>query len=464
MRFQRLSVLSVLAAVLFAGALASHFPTPWGEMLTRHQWTHIPDKWVVLSDPPEGAMIELNIALKSDRENVLIDALKEVSQPGHPKYVLFITPMFEAYLYVPLFRVRYGAHLTKEQVAQLVAPHPDSLKLVGSWLRHNGVPPSSISTTHGGCWLTVAQMPVSRANKLLGASYQLYHHLGTNETILRTPGYALPSALHIHVQTVVPTTAFTSMHRLQHKETLRGLSGGAVNSTSGEPVNMLSRRQPGQPLPDIDPPFLSWLYRTEAYIPVNPVNELGIMGQLNEIPSLVDLGTFMTKFRSDIVVPMMPFITAVDDRYKVELGIHANLDTQYTMALAYPTRITYYRGTGEGVQMSENGALSFNDQYSQWLGYMSNLGSVPQTITLGYGTPEKYISEEYANALCRQYAQLGTRGVSILVASGDSGVGLGECKDLFGNVQFYTSFPASCMCLSLQAVQKQRYETLIGPS
>ncbi len=34
----------------------------------------------------------------------------------------------------PLLRCRYGAHLSKEQVAELVAPHPETLELVNSWL------------------------------------------------------------------------------------------------------------------------------------------------------------------------------------------------------------------------------------------------------------------------------------------------------------------------------------------
>jgi tripeptidyl-peptidase-1 len=162
---------------------------------------------------------------------------------------------------VPLLRFRYGAHLSKEQVAELVAPHPDTLELVSSWLEYNGVPPSSISTTHGGGWLTVAGVPVSQANELLGASYQLYYHAGTNETILRTVGYALPAALHIHVQTVAPTTAFTSTRLLQ--QTPRSRSSGAAAqaanvATSGEPVDVLSRRDEQY----VEPSFLRWLYDT----------------------------------------------------------------------------------------------------------------------------------------------------------------------------------------------------------
>jgi tripeptidyl-peptidase-1 len=111
---------------------------------------------------------------------------------------------------VTMLRYRYGAHLSKEQVAELVAPHPDTLELVGSWLAHHEVPSSAVSTTHGGGWLTIKKVPLAQANTLLGASYQTYRHTETNESVIRTVGYSLPAALHEHVQTVAPTTYFGS--------------------------------------------------------------------------------------------------------------------------------------------------------------------------------------------------------------------------------------------------------------
>jgi tripeptidyl-peptidase-1 len=187
MHYHRLSVLSVLAATLLRVGHVSPvtpLPSPWGEMLVKHKWIHIPDDWVTLGQPPNGATLDLHIALRPDHESALIDALQEVSQPRHPKHVTPQSPLFGAYSYMLLLCFRYGAHLTKEQVAQLIAPHPDTLKLVSLWLEYNGMPPSSISMTHGSSWLTVAGMPVSKANELLGASYQLYYYAGTNKTIL----------------------------------------------------------------------------------------------------------------------------------------------------------------------------------------------------------------------------------------------------------------------------------------
>ena len=43
-------------------------------------------------------------------------------------------------------------------------------------------------------------------------------------------------------------------------------------------------------------------------------------------------------------------------------------------------------------------------------------------------------------------AQLGTRGVTVLLATGDFGVGEGDCKDDSGKVQFLPMFPATCTC------------------
>jgi hypothetical protein len=196
---------------------------------------------------------------------------------------------------VPLLRYRYGAHLSKEQVAELVAPHPDTLELVNSWLEHHGVPSSSVSTTHGGGWLTLIGIPVSQANDLLGAAYQVYQHAETKDCILRTVGYALPEMLHGHVQTVAPTTYFGSPHEL--RQTPRTHSSGAAlaRPTSGELVKVLSSR-----VDFVTPSYLRSLYKTETYVPAaTDQNVLGIARYFGDWPSQDDLATFMRAYRTD---------------------------------------------------------------------------------------------------------------------------------------------------------------------
>ena len=316
-----------------------------------------------------------------------------------------------------------------------------------SWLERNGVPTSSISRTLAGSWLTVADVPVSQANELLGASYQLYYHAGRNDTILRTAGYALPGALHVHVKTVVPTTAFTSTRFLQ--QTLGRRSGEAAapnvtsNVTSWEPMNMLSRRQPIEQK-EVDPSILRSMYRTATYVP-NPFltgNKLGIVGYSDEYPDLDDLDSFMSRFRSDGVKQIVKSYTIDENAPNGYESGWANLFTQYAAAMAWPTPIIFYRGTGPREFTKKRPRGGGDDAVLQFLKYADGREDIPRTI--GFvtdGTKEKIITDDYADSVCKQFEVLGARGVTVLVSTGDYGVGYGNCRE------FTPKFPASCTCV-----------------
>ena len=77
--------------------------------------------------PPDHTL-RVTIGLKQGRLDELISTLHAVSDPRHE---------------------RYGAHLTKAQVEDLVAPHPDSLSLVEEWLARHDIDPST-TVTHSG--------------------------------------------------------------------------------------------------------------------------------------------------------------------------------------------------------------------------------------------------------------------------------------------------------------------------
>ena len=66
-------------------------PTPlalrWDEKTVKHPWDTVPRYWESLGYPPAETTIDLYLALKPYHESALIDALHEVSDPRHPKYV-----------------------------------------------------------------------------------------------------------------------------------------------------------------------------------------------------------------------------------------------------------------------------------------------------------------------------------------------------------------------------------------
>ncbi|KAH8980540.1 subtilisin-like protein [Lactarius akahatsu] len=431
MRFHQLTVLPVLAAVLFADS-ESPLPPPWHDIRVKHTWNAVPPNWEALGHPPNGTTIDLHVALKPHCENALVDALYNVSDPRSPKHVLSnISP-----------RTTYGAHLSKEQVAQLVAPHPDTLGLIKSWLGHHSVPSSSISTTHGGSWLKLTGIPVSQANKLLGASYQVYRRIGTNDsTILRTVGYGLPSVLHAHVQTVIPTTYFASTGTLRQTPRRRTV-GETANMATRERVTSLSTRDF-----EVTPSVLRSLYRTAEYVPAaTDRNVLGVTGFLKSYPSPADLREFMSECREDAIGATFEVVQINGGEYDPSKpDSEANLDLQYTQAIAFPTPHIFYSTGGDISINTENNKPASDDAWLQWANYVLDLQDVPQTISTSYTDFEPNLPLEYAETMCDLYARLGARGASVIFPSSNYGVGRGDClaKDGSG-VHFIPGFPASC--------------------
>ena len=429
-----ISVLSFLAAVPL-DSLAETLSPRWEDVHTKHSWNAVPTNWESLGCPPNDTMIDLYIVLKPHRENSLIDALYEVSSPGHPRHVLHHSFAHARTHTYALPSRRYGAHLSKEQVAMLVAPHPETLELVNSWLEHYDIPSSSVSMTHGGSTLMLEGMSVTQADALLGTSYQVYRHVESSETIVRTVSYALPAVLHEHVLTVAPTTSFVSPRpRWQTpRNQSGGDEGGVVKPTSRGPATNLSSRDSSNSL---TPSFLRSLYGTETYKPAaKGRNVLGIAGYLDDYPSPADLAEFLRRYRSDAADATLSVVQVNGGGYDPnQPNAEANLDTQYAEAMAYPTPVIFY-STGRGPRGTQ-------DWYISWFRYILSQPRIPQTISTSYSTDESLCSKEYAMYVCRLFAQLGVRGVSVLFPSGDNGVGKDCVRD--GSVRFNPEFPSTC--------------------
>ena len=289
-------------------------------------------------------------------------------------------------------------------------------------------------------------MHVSQADNLLGATYQLYRQTWADETavILRTVRYGLPAALHAHVQAVAPTTHFGSPRLPQQRPRKRSRREGAEveRGMSKELVAVLTTCDDDF---EVEPSLLRWLYRTITYVPAAiEKNLLGVVGFKNSYPSKEDLKTFMSKFRSDEPAATFTVVRVNDGgNDPSNPGSEASTDIQYAGGIANPTPLIFYSTGGDGVMWSTGGAAP-GDAYLEWLNYMVSTEKIPQTISFSYSSEELNLPPDYAKPLCKLFAHLGARGVSVLVASGDEGVGRGDCKDESGKVQFNPTFPASC--------------------
>jgi tripeptidyl-peptidase-1 len=108
----------------------------------------IPGGWIRIGRPPSHHRIRLRIGIFQQSFQVLENILYEISNPSHPKY---------------------GAHLSKEEVEKLVAPHPASLESVDQWLTSYGIPKSNLVRSPAKDWVSVT-LPIPLAEKMLNTA------------------------------------------------------------------------------------------------------------------------------------------------------------------------------------------------------------------------------------------------------------------------------------------------------
>lgn len=104
-----------------------------------------PRGWVKHGSPAADHNIVLRIGLPQPNFPLLEKHLYEVSDPDHE---------------------RYGAHLSKEEVERLVAPHQESIDLVNEWLETHGIKENDLVRSPAKDWVTL-RIPVRLAEKML---------------------------------------------------------------------------------------------------------------------------------------------------------------------------------------------------------------------------------------------------------------------------------------------------------
>jgi tripeptidyl-peptidase-1 len=133
-------------------------------------------------------------------------------------------------------------------------------------------------------------------------------------------------------------------------------------------------------------------------------------------------------------------------------SVEANLDIQYTAGLVAPAiKTNYYSSPNRGPLVPDldqpKPEDNQNEPYLEFFTYLNSLpdGQLPQVLSTSYGEDEQSVPAEYAKKVCDLIGQLGTRGVSVIFSSGDTGVGSAcQTNDGKNTTRFLPIFPASC--------------------
>ncbi|PSR82588.1 hypothetical protein PHLCEN_2v6021 [Hermanssonia centrifuga] len=356
------------ALLLLFVPLASSTPLQtrkWDDFEVKHAWTDAPHGWKCHGPAPEDHVLDMRIALKQDRFDDLVAALYEVSDPSHQKY---------------------GQHLSKQEVDELVAPHPNSVETVDSWLAAHGIDLGLVQRMNGGSWLTVP-VKVEQASRMLNTTYSIFQHDSTSEYIVRTTSYSLPTILHDHIGVVSPTTYFSTMRSMRTTSFLQPHIKPLDNDidTAAKLVDPGSLATvPSSCSTTITPACLRALYNSTTYVPkATATNKLGIAGYLEEFANNADLQTFFKKFRTDAVGGTFQTVQVNGGgNDQTDPGVEANLDIQYAEGISFPTPNIYY-STGGSPPFTPDSETptNTNEPYLDWLNFILAQTTVPQTFT-----------------------------------------------------------------------------------
>ncbi|KAK7062125.1 Tripeptidyl-peptidase sed3 [Favolaschia claudopus] len=389
-----------------------------------------PRGWARLRRAHPSGNIRLRIALYQQDFAGLENSLYNISDPDH---------------------AHYGAHLSIEDIAKFVAPHPMTLTLVDEWLASHGINESDIVRSPAKDWITLT-LPVSRAERILGTEYYQWQHTD-GDILVRATAYSLPQYLHGHIELIQPTTMF---RRTKHRARLYPEELEVADSVTT--VNQPNKRVDYSCQNAITLRCIMQLYNAVGYKPrATKKNGIGITGFLGQNANAKDLNSFyheqlpgakQAEFKSISVYG------TVNNQSVAAAGEEANLDTQFAFGISYPTPGTFWSTGGTPPWLPDDHTpTDSNEPYLDWLDLVLRSKHIPQTISTSYADDEQTVPFTYADRVCKLFAELGSRGVSVIFASGDGGVGDGnsdpstqqcDTNDRKHSRSFLPGFPASC--------------------
>ncbi|KAK7052662.1 family S53 protease-like protein [Favolaschia claudopus] len=383
---------------------------PANSMILHERRTVVPAGFVRQGIAPADEQITLQVALKSNNLAGLEKKLRLAATPGSSNFRQW---------------------LSKEEVKSFTQPSPETLAVFNDFASSNGLTPTAISPN--GDWISI-ELPVSKANKLFDAEFELFTHPSLKAPIMRTLSVSLPPELVGHVDALHPTTAFIipdaqaqlgyrTLGPAYHRIPNRGLD---ASCNSSDPTGIIT------------PSCLQEMYKIPTTPATQEKNSLMITGYEDEWALTADLEQFLELLRPDISPPTTFDVLTLDNgtnpQVPIGLGTEGNLDIQYAAGIATGVPLQYLTVGGD-----------FLTAVLHTTAFLEGMDDPPSVVTTSYAQVESNFGESLATKICNGWMALGARGVSVIFASGDGGVhGNHDSAVSCVNSTFAPAFPAAC--------------------
>jgi tripeptidyl-peptidase I len=383
----------------------------------------------------------------------------------------------------------YGKHFTAEEVVDIFAPAEDTVDAVRSWLEGAGISKHRISQSVNKQWLQF-DVKVAEAEELLKAQYHFYEHQSMGKHSIACDEYHVPADIQPHIDYITPGI------KLYATNTGKSAPGELEKRTFGIGPGKGNRKPPKMPIPPslptnltdiltwtdwcslvISPECISTMYNVTlnkegGYGYASPGNQLGIFEDLADYYSQTDLNLFFLALAPYIPQGTHPTLEGIDGGQAPTTDLEAagpesDLDFQISYPLIWPQNSVLFQ-TDDAVYEANYTYVSFLNNFLDAIdgsyctnspldppypdpapgGYNGSLqcGVYQPTnvISISYSSDEATLPLSYQRRQCDEFMKLGMQGVSVCVASGDSGVeGDDGCLGPDYTI-FNPDFPATC--------------------
>ncbi|KAK4504381.1 hypothetical protein PRZ48_005297 [Zasmidium cellare] len=465
-----------LGSFVVASLAASAFAVSTPHNYVSHEKRHAPaKKWVRRGELAPSAILPVRIGLKQPNidNGKGAELLHEISHPASS---------------------RYGQWYSPEEVIEIFAPPQHAVDKVHDWLKQASIAPERISQSVNKQWIQL-DLAAHEAEKLLKTKYYQYEHIATGNQHIACDEYFVPEHLAEHIDYVTPGIKLLGGGKASNGRDLDGRKRsmekrGFRTSPNQNFTGPIKGSQVDVPLTTLNatsfelahcdqfitPPCIMAMYNITRGNKAAPGNQLGIFEE-GDFYAAEDLIEFFVTFAPYIPITTRPKLEGIDGGFAPGLfaGGESDLDFQISYPLIYPQNSVLFQTDdifyATGLEGSSGFLKTFLDaldgSYCSYidpidpvypdpnpLGYQGKLqcGVYKPTnvISISYGEQEDDLPTAYQQRQCNEFMKLGMQGVSIVIASGDSGVAARGTDDnntdgCLGNGEvFNPDFPASC--------------------
>ncbi|KAJ3495272.1 hypothetical protein NLG97_g3513 [Lecanicillium saksenae] len=404
---------SVILSSLVLGALG--FPA---ENHIVHEKRDGPRRHYVRGAPADGNMnLPVQFALKQSNMDEGAQRLYDMADPES---------------------ANYGKHMTAQEAVDYYAADSETIKMVTDWLVKAGIPSKDIVLDKTRTWINI-ESTVEKMEKVLQTRYHVYESKLTGRDHIGVEEYSLPKEISSFVEFVYPAVSLAKMERRydlppEESEDEKYSTAEPPRDLDQDALDRLNSNKTVGCDEILTPKCIRDMYKIPLENNPEFVNSLGIWATGRYAFDQEDNDIFFEKYTTNVPVGTKPELALINGATAPSRQENGHIESLLDMQLSYPIIAP------QNIILFQNKALrnDFSQFFADWASavdakFCKTDPNYNSKLMCGTYKPSNVMSVSYGDAemdepvavvkrVCNEFMKLGTVGVTIVVASGDTGV------------------------------------------